>query len=568
MRYSPGDTLLDIYSIEGIVGIGEFAEVYQARYTKLNAPCALKIVHTDTPGVDAAVFASCHTRFCMETKFGDLIRHPNLVRVYDNMRKDDMLILVIEYTAGGSLADRLEKCRKENQYITIDNAMHIIHDIGEGLGAVHALDAVHRNVKPSNILFDAEGTPKIADLGFAQISTEASLRSELTQEKKAVKKESEKPEGGAEVREAPPHPGTPAYMSPEQRDTTDALVPASDVYSLGLVAFEILTNQSYNDLPPETSVQSLRPEVPSWLSDLVARMLSPEPDDRPYSGSDVAGLIRDGVRLENDEQLSASFKPTETQKKKITIFGNAMVISITAGVELSLTRIPAGEFIMGSNKAKDPEANENECPQHRVFLEPYWISKKLITNAQYKGFVKATGHPPPAHWENGEIPRGKERHPVVNVSWDDAIEFCRWASKLSELIIRLPTEAEWEKAARGTDGRLYPWGNQPPDPKLANFDMNLGDTTPVGKFSPKGDSPYGCADMAGNVWEWTGSLFRAYPYNPEDGRESLHNPKARVLRGGAYTNYRRLIACPNRSWSLPNVKHGLCGFRVCLTPLT
>ena len=119
----------------------------------------------------------------------------------------------------------------------------------------------------------------------------------------------------------------------------------------------------------------------------------------------------------------------------------------------------------------------------------------------------------------GRFPAGKEDHPVVNVSWKDAVAFCRWLSQASGKTIRLPTEAEWEKAARGDDGRIYPWGDEPPTKELCNFSNNVGDTTPVGQY-PAGASLCGALDMAGNVWEWTGSLYGPYPYQVEDGRNS------------------------------------------------
>lgn len=134
------------------------------------------------------------------------------------------------------------------------------------------------------------------------------------------------------------------------------------------------------------------------------------------------------------------------------------------------------------------------------------IGKTPVTNAQYAAFVEATKRKVPKHWKRllrqDRIPSGKENHPVVNVSWYDAVAFCRWLSQETGQPFRLPTEAEWEKAARGADGRIYPWG----DEQLTNELCYLGSgTTPVGRYSPQGDSPYGCADMAGNVWEWTQS---------------------------------------------------------------
>ena len=117
---------------------------------------------------------------------------------------------------------------------------------------------------------------------------------------------------------------------------------------------------------------------------------------------------------------------------------------------------------------------------------------------------------------------------MVNVAWDDAVAFCRWLSKATHRSFRLPSEAEWENAARGSDGRLYPWGNQAPDEKRCNFGETVGDTTPVGKY-PDGVSPCGALDMAGNVWEWTGSLKQPYPYQEQDGRNSLDADGARAL---------------------------------------
>ena len=171
-----------------------------------------------------------------------------------------------------------------------------------------------------------------------------------------------------------------------------------------------------------------------------------------------------------------------------------------------------------------------------MHLDEYWIGKYPVTNAQYKAFVEASGHQQPDHFKNGKIPKGKNDHPVVEVSWHDARAFCDWASQISDAVIRLPTEAEWEKAARGKEGRIYPWGDQKPDVGLCNFDQNIGGTTLVGRYSPAGDSPYGCADMAGNVWEWTSSLKKDYPYRAGDGRENLEagDDVHRVLRGGSW----------------------------------
>jgi formylglycine-generating enzyme required for sulfatase activity len=173
--------------------------------------------------------------------------------------------------------------------------------------------------------------------------------------------------------------------------------------------------------------------------------------------------------------------------------------TLAPDVTLELVRIPAGEFLMGSDKIQDKLAEDDETPKHKVVLKEYLIGKTPLTNAQYLAFVKTAGHQPPDHWSQGAIPNDKEQYPVVNVSWKDAMAFCQWASQVSGRHVRLPGEAEWEKAARGTDGRIWPWGNQLPDEARYNFNDNVRDTTPIGQYNPQGDSPYGCADMAGNV---------------------------------------------------------------------
>ncbi len=243
-------------------------------------------------------------------------------------------------------------------------------------------------------------------------------------------------------------------------------------------------------------------------------------------------------------------------------------ISITSPIHLELVRVSAGEFLMGSDKG----AYNDEHPQHRIHIPEFYIAKTPLTNAQYAAFVKGTKHDIPKHWEKGEIPSDKENHPVVYVSWRDAIAFCEWLSQETGQSFCLPTEAEWEKAARGTGGRIYPWGDNSPTSELCNFNNNVRDTTPVGQYSPQGDSPYGCVDMAGNVWEWTRSLWGkdrekpdfGYPYDPDDGRE---NPQAgnevrRVLRGGAFVYNQRLARCAVRVGLLPYSRRRIYGFRL------
>jgi formylglycine-generating enzyme required for sulfatase activity len=200
--------------------------------------------------------------------------------------------------------------------------------------------------------------------------------------------------------------------------------------------------------------------------------------------------------------------------------------------------IPSGEFFMGSSPDRDRRTWGNEEPLHTLCLGSFWISRTPVTNAQYMKFTNATCHRTPSHWIDRSIPTGKEQHPVVFVDWFDARAYCEWAGG------RLPTEAEWEKAARGSDGRRFPWGDTRPNRKLCNHNYFFGDTLEVGHH-PDGASPFGVLDMAGNVWEWTASLFKPYPYDPHDGRETPDGGSYRVLRGAAFRTV-NLPRCASR----------------------
>ncbi len=222
-----------------------------------------------------------------------------------------------------------------------------------------------------------------------------------------------------------------------------------------------------------------------------------------------------------------------------------------------MIRIPAGEFIMGSD-----ERFSDEGPQHVVRLGDYEIDQYEVTNLQYLAFIEDSGRRAPQHFTGRRIPPGKADHPVTFVSWFDARDYCDWAGK------RLPTEQEWEKAARGEDGRVFPWGNEFRLHK-ANTPVRWarigieGDTTPVGAFA-EGVSPYGLHDMSGNVWEWTDAWYLPHPGN--DNRSENFGQIYRVLKGGSWWDcsfYQCGISAPlyNRSFFNARVQNATFGFR-------
>lgn len=216
------------------------------------------------------------------------------------------------------------------------------------------------------------------------------------------------------------------------------------------------------------------------------------------------------------------------------------VLTLAPEVTMEFVRIPAGEFLYGDDKRK-------------LNLPEYWLGKTVVTTAQYLAFVKATGHKGDDYW-NGNL-ADKLNHPAVRVSWVDAQAFCVWASKVSKLKLGLPNEQQWEKGARGMDGREYPWGNEEPNAQRANYgkEWKIENLAPVGSYSPEGDSPYGLQDMAGNVWEWCEDWY--------DDEKKYH-----VVRGGAFSYYERNVRCAYRNRNQPHDRLNNIGFRCLLSP--
>ena len=303
---------------------------------------------------------------------------------------------------------------------------------------------------------------------------------------------------------------------------------------------------------------------------------------------DVNGIPRDIVPLTN---LGFGLEEAAIEVLKKTTFHPAMKGGKPVSLEVeipfkfklnpsytSMVLIPAGGFQMGSN-----DGDKDEKPVHTVYVDAFYMDKYEVTNAQYKGFVDANpqwrkDRIPRAyhdgnylkHWNGNNYPVGKGDHPVTHVSWYAAMAYAQWSGK------RLPTEAEWEKAARGgLFGQKYPWGNLI-DSRKANYNMSIGDTTPVGEYAP---NTYGLYDMAGNVWEWCLDEYRRDFYarsplrNPVSGGNILNiisnfiNVKSsRVLRGGSWYYSAPVVRCPNRYVLMLNSTENDLGFR-CVKPV-
>ena len=276
------------------------------------------------------------------------------------------------------------------------------------------------------------------------------------------------------------------------------------------------------------------------------------------AGEDIA------LHEENEKRLNESPGYSLAQ-------ANALLTSDQWKILDSMVLIPAGPFAMGTD-LKNADAQSH--PQHIVDLKAYRIDKYLVTNAQYARFIAATGHRPPSDWSDGKPQLGTLLLPVTLVNWYDATAYAKWAGK------RLPTEAEWEKAARGTDGRRWPWGNEM-DPERLNTYYNVGSASSVTTYD-KGVSPYGVYDMAGNVDEWMANDF--VPYSGTDADAEIFKAKVaqantaedramkvvdlvhvnrmyKVLRGGSWKGDPFSTATYHRDFALPNLASDFYGFR-------
>jgi len=330
---------------------------------------------------------------------------------------------------------------------------------------------------------------------------------------------------------------------------------------------------------------------------LVEALCWRRPCDREWSAADVWGAQLAGqvvVESGNLAQVSGPNRPKlEALKERLVhllgepqlpaaeraLAGRTLAVlgdprrAVMTVDGMEFRSVPAGPFWMGSGE-EDPTAYDWEKPRHKVNLGyEYRIGRFPATVAQFREYVEATG----ITVGDEDSLRGHANSPVVWVSWYEAMSFCRWLTERwsgTELLppgwcARLPTEAEWEKAARGCEGRLYPWEGDFDLDRANCRESGVGDTSAVGCF-PGGASPYGCEEMSGNVWEWTLSAYARYPYDPSDGREDIEasTKDLRVLRGGSYFRNSRFVRCASRHGLVPASRSSNVGFRVVLSPFS
>lgn len=298
MPYNSGDVLNKTYRIEEWLGQGAFSDAYRVTHLTKQVARTLKILRTGIPDLPPSGFSWFADRFKMELKLDQVVNSSShLVQVYETPAIGGMPALERDYAPLGNLTDQVMQLRANGKTISILSALQIALEVAEGLSVMHTRNIVYRNLKPGNILFDPLGSIKLSDLYLAQIPPGLGLV----------------PSGPNDLAWR----GRFAYMSPEQEQNKPKLKPASDIYSLGLILFELLTGNNYATLTPGTRVLSVREDIPEWLDDMVARMLQKNPERRPVDGMILAALLRADIDRAASEGMGTYTELGEYKEKKM-----------------------------------------------------------------------------------------------------------------------------------------------------------------------------------------------------------------------------------------------------------
>ncbi len=592
-----GITLDGRYRLDDLIGTGGMGDVYRATHVHLDTEFAVKLLKPEFVANQTAI-----KRFRLEAKAAGRIHHPNAIRVTDfGVTSERIVYLVMEIVEGQSLRSMI----REEEGMPYQRTVNIVRQICAAVEAAHRGGVIHRDLKPDNILIETVNNMervKVLDFGIAKLK-ETKTEPFLTQAGTII--------------------GTPQYMSPEQCQGK-ALDPRSDVYSIGVILYEMLTGRvpfdgdstiqivfKHMHEPPQPFREIPR-DVPDSLAEVVMRALEKDPDKRQASAAQLGDELKAAVGIEGEDAQSftdslvggtsrtgrrtpvSSGRPTEVEKSRssasedlpwnarretavvspaerridsseipaesafgksyrgeglpvtpapgrqrtrtlLMIVAAALVViagiiaylivkpaqpvvtTVTGNEPAGMVLIPAGKFTMGRN-----DGEPDEGPTHEVEVKAFYLDLHEVTNQDYEKFVIATGRAAPKHWKyNGSFSPAEAASPVTFVTWEDASAYAAWAHK------RLPTEEEWEYAARGgAKELLYPWGNEWQD-GFANVNrQDMSRPASVDSFE-KDVSPFGIRHLAGNVSEWVQN-------NYSDKYGAPPNTQLRVYRGGNF----------------------------------
>ncbi len=504
ISFRVGDRVSDRYTIKELIGRGGMAVVYRAFDTLIEEKVALKFVKPQLISTQKGQHL-----FVQEAQVARRLRHENIVAVHDvSWTTDGILYISMEFLEGQSLRALLNRHRKQGKLLDVRMAVALTEQVLAALEYAHRT-VIHRDIKPENVMLLSGERVKVLDFGLA----------------KAVHAERAMP-AGAHMK-SKRVVGTLAYASPEQVKRR-AIDHRADLYAVGLVLRELLTLRSPVDEPVE--ITDLRNDVSPSLLSVLNKALEPDGDRRWQSAHEF--------RLSLTQAFEKSYRPVlvpETTR--------------TSGTSVStegMVFLEGGSFLMGNNEV--PE----ESPQSETFVEPFYMDVTPVTVDQYAQYLKATSAPEPEFWNHADF--SGPMQPVVGVNWAEANAYAAWAGK------QLPTEIQWEFAARGKENRTHPWGNLEPDPTRCNYRDYVGMPSIV-TMHEDGMTPEGLKDMGGNVFEWLLDPF--VPYGTD--KSSATSTPLRVVRGGCWHSGPKEIRCTFRKGLFPEAQLPTVGFR-CVLP--
>jgi len=592
-----GQLLQNRYRIEALLGQGGFGAVYRAVDLNINFQVAIK------ENLDASPEAQ--RQFAREAALLVRLRHPSLPRVTDTFFIPGWgSYIVMDLIEGQTLQDMLDHSG------AVDEARAVawLSQVLDALAYLHEQTPpiIHRDLKPANIIVTPQGRATLVDFGIAKVYDPNLLTAT----------------GGRAV--TPGYSPWEQYKMTGTDTRSDVYAAGATLYALltGQVPPESI--DLMGGLAQLTPPRVLKPRLSPQVEAAVQRAVAIQPTGRFANAGQFRAALSAPPRVPPTVVVrppTASSPPSPTSTKVPILVGLAVLgllalflapklfappasptlapaivptvvpasvtprpalpthtpppgptraptvtpaIMVPASSQVSekdgmtLLYVPAGEFTMGA-ASSDTQASDDEKPSHTVYLDTFWIDQTEVTNALYAKCVAAGKcQAPPSTGSNTRSSYyGTSQfanYPVIKVSWNDAQAYCQWAGG------DLPTEAQWEKAARGDAPRTYPWGPETPDASRLNFNMNVGDTTEVGKY-PSGASFYGALDMAGNVLEWVRDWYGSYQSSAQRNPTGTTSGDARALRGGGWGDAAAFVRASGRNWNFPDGRLDVIGFR-------